>query len=74
MGFDSFYAFQNRYAIIQKRSMGSHNFQHIVGYRNLEELTRKIDDFDQEFSRIALIYQIKSTPSETSQTYNSTKV
>ena len=45
MGFDSFYAFQNRYAIIQKRSMGSHSFQHIVGYRNLEELTRKIDDF-----------------------------
>ena len=45
LGFDSFYAFQNRYAIIQKRSMGSHSFQHIVGYRNLEELTRKIDDF-----------------------------
>ncbi len=45
LGFDSFYAFQNRYAIIQKRTMGSHSFQHIVGYRNLEELTKKIEHF-----------------------------
>jgi len=45
LGYDSYYAFQARYAIIQKRSMGSHSFQQIVGYKNLLELTQKIDTF-----------------------------
>tara|TARA_R100000734_G_C3315484_1_gene107454 strand:- start:601 stop:2061 length:1461 start_codon:yes stop_codon:yes gene_type:complete len=43
LGFESFYAFQNRYAVLQKRSMGAHSFQQVLGYRNLEELTAKID-------------------------------
>jgi len=45
LGYDSYYAFQGRYAITQKRTMGSHSFQQIVGYRNLDELTAKIDTF-----------------------------
>jgi len=45
IGFDSFYAFQARYAITQKRTMGAHSFNQVVGYRNLDELTRKIDTF-----------------------------
>jgi SNF2 family DNA or RNA helicase len=45
LGFDSYYAFQGRYAIMQKRNMGAHSFQQILGYRNLEELTDKIDPF-----------------------------
>lgn len=45
IGFDSFYAFQARYAITQKRTMGAHSFQQVVGYRNLDELTQKIDTF-----------------------------
>jgi len=45
LGFDSYYAFQGRYAIMQKRNMGAHSFQQILGYRNLEELTGKIDPF-----------------------------
>lgn len=45
LGYDSYYAFQARYAIIQKRSMGSHSFQQVVGYKNLDELTNKIDGF-----------------------------
>ena len=43
LGFDSYYAFQGRYAVLQKRSMGAHSFQQILGYRNLEELSVKID-------------------------------
>jgi len=43
LGFDSFYAYQNRYAILQQRSMGAHSFKQVLGYRNLEELTKKID-------------------------------
>jgi SNF2 family DNA or RNA helicase len=42
LGFDSFYAFQARYCVTVKRSMGQHSFQQVVGYRNLEELTEKI--------------------------------
>jgi len=45
IGFDSFYAFQARYAITQRRTMGAHSFNQVVGYRNLDELTAKIDTF-----------------------------
>ncbi len=42
LGHDSFFAFQGRYAVVERRTMGSHSFQEIIGYRNLEELTRKM--------------------------------
>ena len=42
---NNYYAFQSRYAILQKRSMGPRNFQKIVGYRRLEELTQKLEKF-----------------------------
>jgi SNF2 family DNA or RNA helicase len=45
LGFKSFYAFQGRYAVIQRRNMGHRSFQHIVGYRKLEELSEKLDKF-----------------------------
>lgn len=45
LGFESYYAFQGRYAVLQKRSMGAHSFQQVLGYKNLEELTSKIDPF-----------------------------
>jgi len=45
LGYDSFYAFQGRYAVTQKRQMGAHSFQQVVGYRNLDELTERIDMF-----------------------------
>lgn len=45
LGFESYYAFQNRYAILNRRSMGAHTFQQIVGFRHLEELTTKVDNF-----------------------------
>jgi SNF2 family DNA or RNA helicase len=43
LGFDSFYAFQGRYAVTQRKKMGAHSFEQVVGYRNLEELTTRID-------------------------------
>jgi hypothetical protein len=45
LGFDSFYAFQGRYAVINNRKMGAKSFQQVVGYRNLEELTWRVDQF-----------------------------
>ena len=45
LGYDSYYAFQGRYAIMVRKTMGSHAFQQLVGYRNLDELTAKIDQF-----------------------------
>lgn len=45
LGFTSYYAFQNRYALVQKRKMGNRAFQEIVGYRRLDELNLKLDKF-----------------------------
>ena len=45
LGYDSYYSFQYRYAVVQRKTMGSHSFQQIVGYKNLDELTERIDAF-----------------------------
>ena len=45
LGFKSYYAFQNRYALVVKRSMGTRAFQEIVGYRRLDELNEKLNTF-----------------------------
>ena len=45
LGYESYYAFQGRYAVMQRRSMGAQAFQQIVGYKNLDELTANIDRF-----------------------------
>jgi len=42
LGFKSFYAFQARYAIVQRRSMGSHSFNQILGFQRLDELTETL--------------------------------
>ena len=38
LGFSSYYSYRNHFAILQKRSIATHSFQQIVGYRNLDEL------------------------------------
>ena len=43
LGCDSYYAFQGRYAVTQKRKMGAHSFEQIIGYRNLDDLSYRID-------------------------------
>ncbi len=45
LGYDSYYAFQIRYAILQRRNVGSHQFSQVVGYRHMEELSEKLDRF-----------------------------
>jgi SNF2 family DNA or RNA helicase len=45
LGFSSFYAFQNRYAVIAKRVMGQRSFNQVVGYRRLDELNEKLQPF-----------------------------
>ncbi len=41
----SYWAFQNRYAKMIRRNLGSHSFNQVVGYRNLEELNSIIAPF-----------------------------
>tara|TARA_R100000808_G_scaffold15950_1_gene36370 strand:+ start:23088 stop:24533 length:1446 start_codon:yes stop_codon:yes gene_type:complete len=38
LGFSSYYSYRNHFAVLQKRSIATHSFQQIVGYRNLDEL------------------------------------
>ena len=45
LGYESYYAFQGRYAVTQRRAMGSQSFQQIVGFKNLDELTVNIDRY-----------------------------
>jgi len=45
LGFDSYYAFQGRYAQLQQRKFGARSFQQIVGYRNLDELNERLERF-----------------------------
>ena len=45
LGFNSYYAFQARYANVAKRTMGHRSFQQIMGYRRLDELSEKLDKF-----------------------------
>lgn len=45
LGFNSYYAFQGRYAVIQKRNFGPRAIQQIVGFKRLDELNQKLDVF-----------------------------
>ena len=45
LGFSSFYSYRNHFAVLQKRSIATHSFQQIVGYRNLEELKDVLKEF-----------------------------
>jgi SNF2 family DNA or RNA helicase len=43
LGFKSYYSFQERYAVVQRSTLGSHSFTHIVGFRRLDELTETLE-------------------------------
>lgn len=45
LGFGSFFSFQARYCKMWRRSVGTHSFNQVVGYQNLEELTTNLDRF-----------------------------
>ena len=42
---DNFFQFQYRYCVMKKRSVGSHSFNQVVGYQNLEQLSTMLKDF-----------------------------
>ena len=45
LDFSSYYAFKNRYAIMVDRNVGTHSFRHVMGYRRLDELNKKLNNF-----------------------------
>ena len=45
LGHSSFFSFQYEYAVVQRRTMGAHSFNQVVGYRNLEKLNTMLDKF-----------------------------
>ena len=51
LGFASYYSYQGRYAITRTQRMGSHSFQMVVGYRNLEELSDRLDAFSYRVTK-----------------------
>jgi SNF2 family DNA or RNA helicase len=45
LGFSSFYSFQGRYAKIERRHAANRIYPHILGYRRLDELGGKLNNF-----------------------------
>jgi len=45
LGQESYFAFQNRYAVVQRKTFGARSFNDIVGYRRLDELNEKLLTF-----------------------------
>ena len=45
LGFSSYYAFRNRYALLVDRSAGGRSFKQVVGFQNLEELNGLMQKF-----------------------------
>ena len=51
LGFRSYYAFCSRYADMVRRTTGSHSYQQILGFRNLDELTQSIQPFSYRVTK-----------------------
>ena len=47
----SFHHFQHHYAIIKRQNMGGHQFNMVVGYRNLEELGETLKGFSSRVTK-----------------------
>ena len=45
LDFSSYYTFKNRYSIMVDRNVGSHSFKLVTGYRRLDELNQKLENF-----------------------------
>lgn len=45
LGYQSYYSFQARYAVLVERKMPTHTFKQIIGYRHLDELQKKLNGF-----------------------------
>jgi len=74
LGHSSYYSFQARYAVTQKRKMGNHSFEQVVGYRNLDELSDIIKTFSYRVlkkdcldlpDKIYTVREVDLTPEQT---------
>ena len=45
LGHASFYSFKTRYAVLKRQTFGFRSFDTVVGYRDLDDLRRKLDKF-----------------------------
>ena len=48
---DNFFQFQYRYAVMKRHSVGTHSYNQLVGYRNLEQLTMLIKGFSSRITK-----------------------
>jgi|TARA_R110000765_G_scaffold74240_4_gene145457 SNF2 family DNA or RNA helicase len=48
---DNFFQFQYRYAVMKKQHVGSHSFNRVVGYRNLEQLGTILKEFSSRITK-----------------------
>jgi len=48
---DNFFQFQYRYAVMKKQSVGTHSFNRVVGYRNLEQLSQILKGFSSRITK-----------------------
>jgi len=48
---DNFFQFQYRYAIMKKSSVGTHTFNRVVGYRDLEKLSELLKKFSSRITK-----------------------
>jgi len=51
LGHDSYWSFQGKYAISRTQRMGSHTFQQIVGYKNLDHLSERLHTFSHRVTK-----------------------
>ena len=51
LGYDSYWSFQGKFAIVKQQRMGSHSFNQVVGFKNLEELTNKLKTFSHRVTK-----------------------
>ena len=48
---DNFFQFQYRYAVMKRRSVGSHSYNQLVGYRNLDQLSELLKVFSSRITK-----------------------
>ena len=48
---DNFFQFQYRYAVMKRRSVGSHSYNQLVGYRNLDQLSELLKGFSSRITK-----------------------
>ena len=48
---DNFFQFQYRYAVMKRQHVGSHSFNRVVGYRNLEQLSSILKGFSSRITK-----------------------